>query len=130
MCVARYRGSQSLILEGVLPLSDKSYTGNAVLIQGVELGVISVPLHVINLHTSLVPGPAMVGVRPTLPVQGVSFSLGNDLAGNRVMAEPRVSHKPQISGDPCDSDLQIPDVFPHVQLPVPWHGGNRNQYPN
>ena len=28
------------------------------------------------------------------------------------MAEPCVSRKPQISGDPCDSDLQIPDVFP------------------
>ena len=54
----------------------------------------------------------MVGVRSTVPVQGVSFILGNDLAGNQVMAEPCVSRKPQIGGDPCDSDLQIPDVFP------------------
>ena len=37
--------SQSLMLKDVLPLSQHSFTGNNVLIQGVELGVISVPLH-------------------------------------------------------------------------------------
>ena len=113
ICVLRDTGtSQSLILEGILPLSDQSYTSNNVLIQGVGLGVISVPLHIVNLHTSLVSGPAMVGVRPTLPVQGVSFILGNDLAGERVMAEPCVFHKPQISEDSGDSDMQIPGIFP------------------
>jgi len=38
--------SQSLLLEGILPSSDQSYTGSDVLIQGVGLEVISVPLHV------------------------------------------------------------------------------------
>ena len=89
--------SQSLLLEGVVPLSDQSYTGSNVLIQGVGFGVINVPIHVVNLHTELVSGPVMVGIRPTLPVQGVSFILGNDLAGERVMSEPCVSPKPQLN---------------------------------
>ena len=104
--------SQSLLLEGILPLSDQSYTGSDVLIQGVGLGVISVPLHVVNLYTDLVSGPAMVGIRPTLPVQGVSFILGNDLAGERVMAEPCVSNKPQINEASEDNGMPIPDIFP------------------
>ena len=112
MCVTRTEPSQSLLLEGILPLSDQSYTGSDVLIQGVGLGVISVPLHVVNLYTDLVSGPAMVGIRPTLPVQGVSFILGNDLAGKRVMAELCVFNKPQMNEASEDSDMSIPDIFP------------------
>ena len=45
VCVLRdTRDSQSLLLEGVLHLSESSYTGSNVLLQGVELGVISVLL--------------------------------------------------------------------------------------
>ena len=40
--------SQSLILADVLPFSDKSSTETNVLIQGVECGFSSVPLH--NIH--------------------------------------------------------------------------------
>ncbi|KAJ8047599.1 hypothetical protein HOLleu_06640 [Holothuria leucospilota] len=40
--------TQSLLLDGVLPLSDSTSTGANVLIQGVECGFISVPLHKIN----------------------------------------------------------------------------------
>ena len=67
--------SQSLLLEGVLPLSNTSYTGSNVLLQGVELGVISVPFHVVNLKTNLVSGLVMVGIRPSLPIQGVLLIL-------------------------------------------------------
>ena len=73
--------SQSLLLEGILPLSNSSYTGSNVLLQG----IVSVPLHVVNLKTNLVSGPVMVGIRPSLPIQGI---LGNNLAGERVMANP------------------------------------------
>ena len=37
--------SQSLLAEEVIPLSDKTATGDHVLISGVELGYTSVPLH-------------------------------------------------------------------------------------
>jgi len=77
-------------------LISHNYTGNDVLVQGVGLGIISVPLRVVILHVSLESGPGMVGVRPTLLVQDVSLIMGNDLAGEQVMAEPCVSSKPEI----------------------------------
>ena len=48
---------QSLILESVLPFSYKSETGLNVLLQGMELGTISVPLHKVFLRCSLKTGP-------------------------------------------------------------------------
>ena len=60
--------TQSLLLEGVLPLSEQTSAGANVLIQGVECGFISVPLHRICLNSDLVSGDVTVGIRPTLPV--------------------------------------------------------------
>ena len=88
--------SQSLLLEGILPLSEKSSAGADVLIQGVELGFVRVPLHNINLKSDLISGPVSVGVRPTLPVEGVSLLLGNDLAGDKVLVNPIVSDQPCV----------------------------------
>jgi len=88
--------SQSLLLEGVLPLSESTYLGSNVLLLGVELGVLSVPLHVVHLTTELVCGPVMIGVRASLPVPGISVILGNDLAGDKVMVNPCVSSTPQM----------------------------------
>ena len=86
--------TQSLLLEGVLPLSEQTSTGANVLIQGVECGFISVPLHRICLKSDLVSGDVTVGIRPTLPVKGVSFLLGNDLAGEKVVASQNFSTNP------------------------------------
>ena len=76
--------AQSLILEGILPFSMESATGEELMLQGVELGHVSVPLHNVNLECDLVFGPVTIGVRPQLPVKGVAVILGNDLAGSRV----------------------------------------------
>uniref|UniRef100_A0A8W8MZ15 Integrase catalytic domain-containing protein n=1 Tax=Magallana gigas TaxID=29159 RepID=A0A8W8MZ15_MAGGI len=97
--------SQSLFLEGVLPLSEKSYTGSDVLIQGVELGFVKVPLHEIGLRSDLVSGNVVVGVRPTLPVKGVSLLLGNDLAGGKVVPDPVVCNRPSIIGEEDNKEL-------------------------
>ncbi|VDH89152.1 Hypothetical predicted protein [Mytilus galloprovincialis] len=88
--------SQSLLLEGVLPLSEKTSVGASVLLQGVELGCIDVPLHRIYLKSDLITGPVIVGVRPNLPVEGVTLLLGNDLARNKVVAEPIVTSEPVV----------------------------------
>ncbi|KAK3098851.1 hypothetical protein FSP39_023736 [Pinctada imbricata] len=76
---------------------------------GVELGVIDVPLHEIYLKSDLITGPVIVGVRPTLPVQGVSLLLGNDLAGGKVVADPIVCEK--ITSDVV-SDDEDDDLYP------------------
>ena len=65
-----------------------------VLLQGVELGVFNVPLHKVFLKSTLVNGPVSLGVRPSLPVQGVDLILGIDLAGGKVVASPHVSQAP------------------------------------
>ena len=52
--------------------------------------MINVPLHQIFLQSELVSGPVIVGIRPTLPVEGISLILGNDLAGGRVQPDPQV----------------------------------------
>ena len=44
--------SQSLLVEGVLPLSDESATGDHVLIKGVELEFMSVPLYKLFLKST------------------------------------------------------------------------------
>ena len=57
---------------------------------------VNVPLHKVNLVSNLVTGSVVVGTRPTLPIKGVSLLLGNDLAGGKVVADPKVTYKPII----------------------------------
>ena len=45
-----------------------------------------------NLSSEIVPGPAVVGLRSSLPVKGIDLVLGNDLAGGREV-------------NPCISDV-------------------------
>ena len=54
----------------------------------------NVPLHKVKLVSDLVTGSVVVGTRPTLPIKGVSLLLGNDLAGGKVVADPKVTSKP------------------------------------
>ena len=51
--------AQSLILEDVLPFSSEPANGE-VMLQGVELGHVSLPLHNIYLQCDLVVGPVTV----------------------------------------------------------------------
>ncbi|KAJ8042724.1 hypothetical protein HOLleu_09565 [Holothuria leucospilota] len=104
--------TQSLLLDGVLPLSDSTSTGANVLIQGVECGFISVPLHKINLKSDLVSGSVIVGVRPTLPVKGVSLLLGNDLAGGKVVASAILTDKPCDYNNTEQLEKEFPNLFP------------------
>ena len=101
--------AQSMILEGSLPFSEVSATGENVLIQGIGMDIISVPVHRINLKSDLISGTVIVGVRPELPVKGVSMLLGNDMDGGKVLLQPIVTR------DPCteaDNDDESSDVFP------------------
>ena len=86
--------TQSFLLEGVLRLSVSTSTGETVIAQGVEGGCVNVPLYKVNLASDLVTGSIVVGTKPTLPIKGVSFLLGNDLAGAKVDVDPKVTSKP------------------------------------
>ena len=52
--------TQSILVEVILPLSKATATGSLVLIQGVELGIVSVPMHAIYLKSDLISGAVLV----------------------------------------------------------------------
>ena len=104
--------TQSLMLDSVLPLTENSFTGANVLISGVEMGVLEVPLHEVNIKSSLINGNIVIGMRPSLPVEGISLILGNDLAGERVMVDPRVVEKPRDDEETERLAEKFPGIFP------------------
>ena len=69
-------------------------TGESVFAQGIEGGCVNVSLHKVNLVSHLVTDSVVVGTRPTLPIKGVSLLLGNDLAGRKMVADPKDTSKP------------------------------------
>ena len=50
-----------------------------------------------DLQSDIVTGVVRVGVCLSLPVEGLSLILGNDLAGGRVTADPCMIRQPTIS---------------------------------
>ena len=104
--------TQSLMLDSVLPLTENSFAGANVLISGVEMGILEVPLHEVNIKSSLINGNIVIGMRPSLPVEGISLILGNDLAGERVMVDPRVVDKPRDDERTERLAEKFPGIFP------------------
>jgi len=105
--------SQSLLLADTLPFSDKSAAGANVLIKGVESSNYTpVPLHNVYLSSNLVSGPVTLGVRPSLPFDGVHLLLGNDLAGDKVAINPLVTEKPCFDQNPDPIEKEIPGLYP------------------
>ena len=87
--------SQSLIIADVLPFSKETYTGTNVLIKGIDSSnYASVPLHNIYLTSKLVTGSVVVGLKSSLPFEGIHLLLGNDLAGQKVIVNPVLTEKP------------------------------------
>ena len=71
--------TQSIMLDSVLPLTENSFTGANVLISGVEMGVLEVTFHEVIIKSSFINGNIVIGMRPSLPVEGKSLMLGNEL---------------------------------------------------
>ncbi|KAL2078779.1 hypothetical protein ACEWY4_026464 [Coilia grayii] len=91
--------AQSFLVEGVLPLSQKTATGSHVLVRGFDRFV-KVALHYILFSSDLMTGNVVVGVCSTLPVSGVEFILGNDLARGTVWASHTTVPLPVVSTPP------------------------------
>ena len=51
-------------------------------------------------------------MRPSLPVEGISLILGNDLAGEKVMVDPRVVEKPRDDEKRERLAEKFPIIFP------------------
>ena len=96
--ILRDTGSaQSILLQSTLPLSDSTYSGDNVLLKGVDTSLgsyPSAPLHQVYMSSSHVNGPVTVGITSSLPIDGIDFLLGNDLAGGKVVANSLVTDMP------------------------------------
>ena len=76
------------------------------------MGILEVPLHEVNIKSSLINGNIVTGIRPSLPVEGISLIIGNDLAGERVLVDPRVVEKPKEDEKTEKLAESFPGIFP------------------
>lgn len=102
--------SQSILLKGILPITAEMKSGNSALMRGVEMKWFTEPLFVVHLESDLVNGPVEVVIRD-LPIEGVSFLLGNDLAGEKVVGCPPT---PVLSEEPKVCEEDFANLHPHV----------------
>ena len=70
------------------------------------------PLHQVNLKSDLVSGTVTVDTRPSLPIEGVHLILGNDLAGGKVVVNPVMTEKPEVTFTIDPIEEEIPDLYP------------------
>ena len=104
--------SRSVILENILPFSAGSSVGCSMSVTGIECNPIEVPLHEIYLESGFVTGKVKVGIRPTLPAQGIVLLLGNDLGGKQVFPEIKLVKRPIDKDEAQHLKDEIPGLFP------------------
>ena len=105
-------GTQSVLVGSCLPGIEKALTEEKVYIRDFS-GISLLPLARVYLVSDLVSGFVNVAVSSKpLPVSGVQFLLGNDLAGNLVVPDPIVVEKPLLEDPSADLVREFPDIFP------------------
>ncbi|KAL1246553.1 hypothetical protein QQF64_034598 [Cirrhinus molitorella] len=104
--------AQSFVCADVLPFSDQSSIGVNSLVQSFSMEIMKVPVHRIHFQSDLVTAFVEVGVRPILPVKGVSFILGNDLAGGKVVPSLEVVDTPLTDLMTDELFQKYPSAFP------------------
>ena len=93
--------SLSLILMKKLPFSESSHSGATVLKRGINSkDYCSVPLLKLKMQSNLVTGVISLGIIESLPFEGIHLLLGNDLAGDKVKANPILTNKPCLMQQP------------------------------
>ena len=70
------------------------------------------PLYKFFPRSDLISEYVTVGIRPDLPVKGVSLLLRNELAGDKVMINPCVSGHPCSPEDTDAKMLDSPGLYP------------------
>ena len=75
-------------------------------------------------------GPIIVGIRPLLPVPGVSLLLGNDIAGGKVLPSPHMSEKPDTDQNTEILADTFPGIFPDCIVTRSMEKRNLNEIPD
>lgn len=104
--------AQWFVCADVLSFSEESSVGSSRLVQSFSMEVIRVPIHRIHLQSDLVTDIVEVGVRPVLSVKGVSFILGNHLAGGQVIPLLEVVDTPLTHLKTGELYQKYPSAFP------------------
>ena len=104
--------SQTLLLKEATSGSAGSFTGVNITIKGVVGKGCKIPLHRVDLDCELAKGAVLVGVVQELPVEGISMLLGNDLAGSKVVTEPKMVTQPDDDADTEKLTAFYPGIFP------------------
>lgn len=71
------------------------------MVSGVGMSFVLAPLHCVHVQSKLSTGFFPVAVLPRFPVDGISFIMGNDIAGGKFHPAPNVVEVPVIS---CEHD--------------------------
>lgn len=71
------------------------------------MGFITVPLYRIWVSSDLVSGCFNVAARSSLPVKGIDFIMGNDLAGGKVMPVVHVTKLHVLINNP----MRLHNIF-------------------
>lgn len=106
--------SQSLIVKGTLPLTDETSCGS-VIIQGIEMGYLHLPLHQVQVESSLVSGQFKLAVCSALPLPGIDLLMGTDMIGGRIHQVLEVLKHPEMP-DPLDDPRDAFKVYPACVL--------------
>ena len=93
-------------------LCNRKTTCLANITNGVEMRMLEVPLHEVIVKSSLINDNIVIGMRPSLRVEGISLILGNDLADQKVMVDPRVVEKPRDDEKTERLAEKFPGIFP------------------
>ena len=102
--------AQSMLLKDVIPFEPIN-EGKSVIIEGINTSKLT-PLQKVNLESDVKIGPVEVAIVDNIPVKGVQFLLGNDIAGNVINNLPIVMNKPKLIDDSDRFKDEIPNVFP------------------
>lgn len=103
--------SKSIVLKGAIPFLEESYTGDSAVVRGFA-GTVIVPLCHIYLQSKLLSKSVIVGVQDSLPVEGATFFMANDIAGDLVVPDPVVGAKPLMSSPTVEVERKYPHLFP------------------
>ena len=106
----------SLILKSAIPSivdDDGNTNGQYEIVKGVGDILTSVPLINLTLNSEFVNDDVVVGVAENIPVPGITFLLGNDLAKEKVTSEnPRMIENITNCDNSDNLKVEFPGVFP------------------
>ncbi|KAG7165014.1 putative SCAN domain-containing protein-like 7, partial [Homarus americanus] len=101
----------SLVTKEAAPFLDSCYTGSWVLVNGLTGGS-RIPLCQVYLRSSIKSGYVTLGVVDSLPVEGVSLLIGNDLVGDMMFPIVVISSCPTAENNTVQLEVDFPGLFP------------------